>query len=564
MVFLLTFLHFFLFLVQPLLALPHIHLLYFFLFLCIGTLFSMSQNSSSLNKIPKKKEESEKIFGNVLLFRFRSEFLNQIQRLQKSQIYKGVSSIMQILEKKERNRLNYESIRYILYINYGIYVLHILILQVYHYYSFFLTENDVVSITEVILETERGNLFTAHHFGTPDIGNYLAHHFSPILGLFVPFMMVFPYKMTYCGTLVLFSGLGLYLWERILFHLKLPLGLYFLLSLFVLYNSFLYQLFTSYHFESLSFFFFCFLLYGMITEKPYLEGLGVILFLLTKEDMPLYLFLFSTILFFQKKWKRSMIYASVSVLYFLCIQIIQSNLDPSAKVNWISAWGHWGTNTHEILGNLLTSPLEIGKIYWEKRRILQNLLGSFGFLPLLFYQGFGSILAILSLHLLSSREWYNSFYHYYSYPILPSFLYAIVVLAQKFRTDLAFNKTIPVLLLFGSVLYTLKGNREFPQKWGKIDWERVHDTREIQKRIPLNASVHVIFDMGMHLRKDIQVYRMQKDFLKEYILVDRRGMSPYYPIENLNEDIEKVLREKKFLLYSTIGSVKLYKRKEER
>lgn len=364
--------------------------------------------------------------------------------------------------------------------------------------------------------------------------------------------------------MLLFSAMGLLIWERLLSALKLQVGIYFLLAIFPLYNSYIYNLFTGYHYENLEIFFFGLMIYGMIRNKLIYEGLGLCLWLMIKEDIPIYLFLFSTILFFQKKWKRSIVYALVSVLYFLGIQVIQSHLDPSARVNWISAWGQWGTNTPEILWNLLTSPMEIGKIYWEKRNILQNLLGSFGYLPLLFFQGYGSTFVIFSLHLLSSREWYDSFYHYYSYSFLPSFLYAIVVLAQNYGKEPLLRKFIPFFLILGSVFYSLKGNREFPQKWGKIDWERVHETREIQKKIPPNASVQVIFDMGMHLRKDIQVYRLQKDFSMEYILVDRRGKSPYYPIENINEDIEKYLKEEKILLYSSIGSVKLYKRKDER
>ena len=451
-----------------------------------------------------------------------------------------------------------------IYSNYIFYILHLGILQYFHYYSFFLTENDVVSITEIILEIERGNLFNAHHFGDPDTGNYLSHHFSPILAIFVPFMSLLPYKMGYCNTLLIFTGLGLWLWEKVLSQLEISKDIYFYLSIFPIYNSYIYYLNTGYHYEITILFFFFLVIYGIFQKNSILELLGLGFLLMIKEDMPFYVILFATTFLFQKKSKKFLIYFGISILYLLIIYIVQSNLDNTAKVNWISAWSQWGNTPSEIIINFITRPLEVLSILIEKRNVLLNILGSFGFIPLLHLPSAGALGVILSLHLFSSKEWYNSFYHYYSYTVLPLLLYSILMLGKKISEKPFGKKSLLILFFWGSVFYSLKGNKDFPQKIGTFDNERVRETQAVIEKIPRNASVNVFFDMGMHLRKDIRAYRLKKDFLKDFILLDTRGWSPYYPIENINEDIEKYLKEKKILLYYSIGSVKLYKRKEER
>ena len=209
-------------------------------------------------------------------------------------------------------------------------------------------------------------------------------------------------------------------------------------------------------------------------------------------------------------------------------------------------------------------PMEVLSILFEKRNVLVNLFGSFGFIPLLHIPSLGALVVLFSLHIFSSKEWYNSFYHYYSYTVLPFLLYSILMLGRKISEKPFEKKSIFILLFWGSVFYSLKGNRDFPQKIGTFDRERVRETQAVVEKISKNASVNVFFDMGMHLRKDIRVYSLKKDFLKDFILLDTRGWSPYYPIDNINEDIEKYLKEKKILLYYSVGSVKLYKRKEER
>ncbi len=466
--------------------------------------------------------------------------------------------------QNDNSILNGKYLKFIIYSNYIFYIVHLGLLQYYHYMSFFLTENDVVSITEIILETGRGNFFKANHFGNPDTGNYLSHHFSPILALFVPFMSILPTKMGYCNTLLFFTGLGLWLWEKVLSLLEINKKIYFYLSIFPIYNSYIYNLNTGYHYEITVLFFFFLTLYGFFKNNSLLEYIGLSFLLMIKEDMPIYVVLFATTFLYLKKCKKFFIYSGISILYLILIYIVQSNLDSTAKVNWISAWSHWGDSPSEIIINFITRPKEVFFDLLEKRNILINLLGSFGFIPLLYLPSLGALAVIFTLHIFSSKEWYNTFYHYYSYTVLPLLLYSIVELGKKSSEKPFLKKGLLFLFFWGSVFYSLKGNKDFPQNIGTFDTERVRETQLVMEKIPKNASVNVFFDMGMHLRKDIKVYRLKKDFLTDFILLDTRGWSPYYPIENINEDIEKYLKEKKILLYYSVGSVKLYKRKEER
>ena len=449
-------------------------------------------------------------------------------------------------------------IKYFIYIYYFIFFAYLLQLQYFHFYSFFLTDNDVVSVTGVIAETSKGNFFSAFHFGESPKSNYLSHHFSPILLVFIPFFKILPFRITYCITLLIFNLLGLFLWERISFHLFKKKILYLFISILPLLNGFIFNLFTSYHFESLLFFFFLFFYYGLITKNLKMELIGFLFCLLIKEDIPIYFSLLSFFFLFKVDTKRFLIYLLVSTFYYILITYyIQPSLDPSAKVNWLLAWENWGTNKVEIIINILTNPKIVTLRLWEKRNILFNLLSSFGFIPLLSLSTFPSFLALYTLQILSERIWYNAFYHYYCYTILPFLILGTFDILQKWKG----KKMFPMIIIsFCFILYNNKGNQDFPIKIGNINRERTENLNKVIPAIPKNSAVNTSFDLGMHLPLDLKIYPLKKDYLQEFILIDIRGTSPYYTIENIKEDIEKYLAENKIILFYSSGTVKLYKR----
>jgi hypothetical protein len=117
-----------------------------------------------------------------------------------------------------------------------------------------------------------------------------------------------------------------------------------------------------------------------------------------------------------------------------------------------------------------------------------------------------------------------------------------------------------IIFSFCFILYNNKGNQDFPLKIGNINRERVENLKNVIPAIPKNSSVNTSFDLGMHLPLYLKIYPLKKDYLQEFILIDIGGTSPYYTIENMKEDIDKYLAEKKIILFSSSGTVKLYKR----
>jgi hypothetical protein len=110
--------------------------------------------------------------------------------------------------------------------------------------------------------------------------------------------------MGYCNTLLIFTGLGLWLWEKVLAQLEISKDIYFYLAIFPIYNSYIYYLNTGYHYEITILFFFFLVLYGIFQKNSILELLGLGFLLMIKEDMPFYVILFATTFLFQKKNKK--------------------------------------------------------------------------------------------------------------------------------------------------------------------------------------------------------------------------------------------------------------------
>lgn len=431
-------------------------------------------------------------------------------------------------------------------------------LQYFHFNSFFLTDNDVVSITEVIVESSKGNFFLGHHFGDAEKSNYLAHHFSPILIIFIPFFKIIPFRITYCITILFYNFLGLVLWERISFHLIRKKIVYLFISILPLLNDFLFNLFTSYHFESLLFFFFLLFYYGLITKNFKIELIGYISCILIKEDIPIYFCLLSMFFLFKKDFRRFLSYLLVSSFYYsLITYYIQPALDQSARVNWLLAWENWGKNKTEIIMGILSQPKVVSLIFWEKRNIFFNLFSSFGFLPVLSACSLPSLLVIYTLQILSNRIWYNAFYHYYCYTVLPFLIIGTFDILHGWGKK---NILPTICLSFILILYNNKGNQDFPLKLRGINRQRVENLNKVLTEIPEKSSVNTSFDLGMHLPLDMKIYPLKKDYLQEFILIDFGGTSPYYTIENIREDVERYLAEKKIILFYSNGTVKLYKR----
>ena len=460
--------------------------------------------------------------------------------------------------------LNIEKIVYkrIIYFIYTLFLLHTILLNINHYYSFFLFENDVVSMAEVLLETSKGHFFKSNYFGDMDNGNYLSHHFSPALSLLSPLFIIFPHRLIYTFSLIIFNFISLILIEKIANYNLKDKKDYLIFCLIPLFNPYFYNLFTSYHFESLFLTFFLVFLYGYLSGNKLYESLGFLLSITLKEDIPIYYIIFSVIFLLKKDYKRFIYLIVICLVYLNIINQVQLGLDRSAYVNWLGGWSQFGTDKVGIILNFFLKFDTLILLAIRKIDNLINLLISFSYLPVFSLTELIPCLSIFIIQSSSDRMWYNSFYNYYCYTILPFFIYSTLIglpyLTQKNDNDKI--KNFIYILLTAFCLYANKSDRQIPMKYQNVEEEKVRNVRAVIEKIPINSEVSTFFSLGMHLRTDISSYPLKKDKTKKFILVDTTGFSPYTSIEEINLDIEKNLKEKKILLYYSKNTVKLYKK----
>lgn len=468
---------------------------------------------------------------------------------------------------------------------YSVFFLHLALLQLNHLESFFLGDNDVVSITEVLFETARGNFFKSHHFGNSETENFLSHHFSPGFLLYLPFIYLFPIKMIYPISLLVFSALGLIFYEKIIYRIvpkKLP---YLIFSLIPLSNPTLYDLITSYHFEIMYIPFFMIFFYGGLKNSIIIQIFGILGCVTVKEDIPLYIsiyFFFIGVLqlissksvinslfkknpnlgnlkfggiFYKNKNSFFLLLSLLSLAYFSLIPKIQSTLDPSTSVNWLQGWSQYGTTKLEIFNYFLNYPSEIVWIFFENQDIFFKLIHEGGFFLVFSLPEFLSFLIIFIIQSSSSRIWYNQFHNYYSYTVLPFLLLGNIL--GYLRISNFKNREWLAILVLGISLHHGSLEKRFPQHFREVDKRKIAILKDVVSKIPPNSRVSTQFYLGMFLEGTHLVYPIQKESNKEFILVDTEGLSPYINIHNL---IERLEENENYFVYYTNQTVKLYRK----
>jgi uncharacterized membrane protein len=445
-------------------------------------------------------------------------------------------------------------------INYIVLLLHILLINENHLLSFFLVEHDTVLFTEVILETARGNFFHSPHLGSVDSSNYLAHHFSPILLIFVPIMKIIPARMSYVYLLFFFIILVLFFWEKINYKIHNDPEIYFISSIFPIFNHFTYSIFTSYHFELIILTLFIIFMWSILTKKFILNFVIFIMLLLSKEDVSLYLFLFSFVFLFQKRYVHFVLYSTISLLYFLYIpNFFQSYLDQSARINWYNSWLKYGNNHLEITINIVYEIIQNSSLLISIIKGIYKTLIPFLFLPLFAILFFLPSIPIYILHIVSDRIWYNSFYHYYSYPILPFLFYSFAYGLKNYQKIRNKNLKLNIAVLLFLFSYLMYNEKSLPLEMRDIPKDRVSAIRDVIRYIPPGSQVCVQFDLGMFLPRDNPIYPIKNNLVKDYILVDYDGFSPYFSFEDIEIYLKRLEENKKIKLIAKKSKVKLYK-----
>lgn len=431
------------------------------------------------------------------------------------------------------------------------YTSHLVLLLFHHKNALFLTENDFISMSEILNQTLRGNFFLDVFHGNLETGNYLAHHFTPSILILAPFLLIAETRIGYGYGLIFFVALtffGFYLnIKGFSFKKK-----FFLLVLFTT-NLYNYRLFTSYHFEILFLCFGLFWNWSIQLKKISFEIIFFILILALKEDISLYLAFYSFVFLFKKDFIRFISYFIVCILYyFLFIPFIWDVLDQSARVNWLENWLEYGNTTSEIFFYLLKNPSVIFYKFFSKRNVWINFLGSFSFLNVLNLQYLVSIFLILVIHLLSNRTWHNSLYHYYSYSLLPLVWLGLMESIQKFRI-----RSFHLHIFVGISFYFSSLDFHYPLKFLKPD-PKLNLIQEAIQKIPENTSVQASHHIGIFISRKNSLYKLETQPFRDYILF---CPSPFLNHEENHRAIEflkSAEKKKEISLIFEKNSVKLY------
>lgn len=495
---------------------------------------------------------------------------------------------------------------------------------IYHYTNvtwefrntFFLGERDFTSMAEVINNIRKYGIFFSPFHGDEN-PSYLAHHFSPGLVFFAPFLGLADTRIglalghLFYSVILYAIGFSTLWWGRTKPNRdEIVLWLVFWGG-----NLYLYRMALSYHFEILFVVFFLALAWARYHSRIGWEAVFFVLVLSVKEDASIYLaiFYFSEMVYLLIRRRGNTREFGFFILAFLSytviIPTIRSWMGVEATENWTSIWGNWGETPREILVNILTSPDRILELFYAKKGTAWELLLGFGCLIVLAPRYWIYILTILAIHFLSDREWHNSFYNYYIYPLLPvlvlatkegwekvnaiagskasTILFTLVLALVFFRNSWDKNFPFPSPLQISHQTTNSQNSYQFTTTRDSYQSSGIHNhagsidsidsVEKIVIKIPDGARVASQFDLGIFLPVSVDLYPLREDLgtlplnpihrkknlpnEPEYILTNSRsGFSPYVSLETIAEWEKKWIQTNRYKILARSGDYTLYQR----
>ncbi|MCG9876622.1 MAG: DUF2079 domain-containing protein [Leptospiraceae bacterium] len=473
--------------------------------------------------------------------------------------------------------------------------------------SFFLGERDFTSMAEVILNIGRGlGFYTAFH--NEQTTSYLAHHFAPLLVIFLPFSYVSSSRLFLAWAQLLYFCLILTVIWNMIRSRELNREETYLIFLLFLSNIYLYRLLTSYHFEILFVLFFLLLIRSIENDKSLAKiFFWTICTSLVKEDAAIYLSIyflgnifwmsakntlgisailgriksiFATKLSLEKseafEFKQSFLQFNV-ILFFLSVFLfligipsLRKFLQVSPEENWWQIWSNWGNSGLGILKGIISDlPRVLKEISLSSNTVVEIALST-GFLVIFAPRYWFYLLCLFGIHFLSSRIWHNSFYNYYIYPILPVLIVSMLRGLDFLKQSSTRQFIIPLLLLTLALnFYRNSWDTNFPFALPKVDPSRLELAETIATKIPVQSSVAVQFDLGVFLSNEVAIFPLEavnKEIVSnqspniDYIWIDtNRGFSPYVSLSQIEGWERNWLRSGYKVMYEKDG-MKLLKK----
>ncbi|MFQ5911839.1 MAG: DUF2079 domain-containing protein [Nitrospinota bacterium] len=397
--------------------------------------------------------------------------------------------------------------------------------------------------------------------------SYFGEHFAPILLFILPFYFLHDGPLTLVVLQVLVVGaaaIPLFAYARSELRTRwAPVAIAFA---YLLCRPLSRGLMFDFHMEMMEPLFLFTAFAGLSRRRWSLYWTGIVLAFMTKEDVPIYLFVFGLWMAVVLKEKRvGLATAGLSFLWaVLALQVVMpafSHAKELSGIHYMGRWGQWGETPVEALVGVLTDPGGVFEKVWtyRKARSLFNLFGPFLFLPLLAPSTLLLVVLPIGVNLLSTIDVQSRIGMYYATPVLPYLFLGTVRVLRKL--ELRRGPGRGVLALAALVFLVGVANSSF---WDLVRPRRLSITQvhragwAIAASIPPDASVSAMNHVFPHVQRRDWIYVFPDIRDAEYILLDTRGNPPQpdkKKLADLRSDpaFELLREERGFLLLKWRG-----------
>jgi hypothetical protein len=502
------------------------------------SLFNSDLNLETAKFIPNGSFKSKitKFAPNLHLNIKIARFIPKIKKILNFAKSKPECEQFQINQSNISYKIESYSLTVLISIFLGVYLFHFFSITQGFYESFFLGERDFTSMAEVVLNLKKSFGFYSP-FHEDGRSSYLSHHFAPMLVMFLPFSYLTGTRLFLAWGQIFYGLLIFVILFQYLKKKPFPLIEKYFLIIFFLGNIYLYRMITSYHFEILFVLFFLLMAYSIQEDLSLFWKLfWAACTILVKEDASIYLTIYFLGEIFYTLFGGKSLKDKSFIIYFLLFIISLSSfligipelrkfLQVVPKEDWWIIWESWGNSSVSIITGILSHPMEALYLFFNhKSTILEIFLGT-GLLLLFSPRYWFYTISLFAIHFLSSREWHNTFYNYYIYPLLPILLLSILDGWKNLR-GMVNHRIAVICLLLALFFYRNSWDKNFPFGIAPTDSARIYTALEIGKMIPPSSKVATQFDLGIFVSNLSSIFPLTKEIgmMEKTNLIDKSNL----------------------------------------
>lgn len=425
--------------------------------------------------------------------------------------------------------------------------------------------------SQVVWNTTQGRFLEASFGPSGELISALSFHVSPISLFLAPFYWLFsdPIVLLIAQTLVLsLGGLPIFWLARKVTGSSV-LAFAILVS-YLLYPPLEYSNLSDFHPQTLATTIILFSFWYLYNRNFRNFYFWMFLGLLVKENISLlYAALGLYLIFVMRERRRGIFVFLISIFYFLSALYFLMPYFSGGTMGALGRYQYLGTSPREIIWHLLSRPTEtLGILLMPpKIKYLFHLLVSVGFLPIL-APGYLLLAAsefFLNLFSVYNPQWQVKFH--YTAAITPFIFIAAIFGVGKLRRSLRHTTSLysnvvkretggnwwECLLSIYLVLISLLWNilhspsplfYKFDPNIYRVTKE-TEAVRRVLKRIPPEASVSAMNNLGAHLAQRRFLYRFPINYDKaDYIVVDPRLPSESFDLSQIDfKEFKKIIEE---------------------